>query len=291
MNVRRPIFAGLCCTLALAGSPLRPERPAAGQPVGSRSANSRPVSSRVVLQDGQNYFQGSFGAYASAWGTFFDKSLVRGKDYADTITLRPDRFPAGTVIDTWWPLTMPNKGVWGYHSIFYGNYDGGHPPEAVKPRRVRDIRQLDQDFSFRYTGSAKFNLLTEFYLTGRAGDNAAKIIEIGFFLHTPEETMKFIRNGDYIATYRDATRREWRITRSGTYVTIVPTDGADIPDGRIDMLQVLNLLIKTGTITGAEWFNGIAFGLEPTVGAGKTRLLIRDWRVHYKGVESVASRR
>jgi hypothetical protein len=58
--------------------------------------------------------------------------------------------------------------------------------------------------------------------------------------------------------------------------------GEDFLQGEIDISRVLKLLVHSGVITGKEWFNGIAFGTEPTEGAGRTRLTIEHWRVDYE---------
>jgi hypothetical protein len=237
----------------------------------------------IVLQDSQPYFQGSYGGYAGPWSTFFDASLVHGKDYLDTITLRPSSFPDGAVIDTRWPLTKPkNSGVWGYHALSFGDYDGGHPPKSVMPKQVRDIRRLSERFAFSYEGSDQFNLLNEFYLTSRAGEADAKVIEIGFFLHAPSSSVRFIEKGKKISAFNDSDGRLWKITRTNNYVTILPSGGKDLLQGEIDIRSVLKLLVDSGVITGSEWFNGIAFGTEPTEGAGHTSLTIERWRVDYE---------
>ena len=236
----------------------------------------------IVLQDGQPYFQGSYSAYASPWSTFFDKTLVHGTDYLDTITVRPSTFPNGTLIETRWPTTTPVKsGVWGYHAVSFGNYDGGKTPKAVTPRRVKDIRKLEQAFAFAYSGSTNFNLLSEFYLTSRAGNAAAKVIEIGYFLHTPPSSARYNRAATPLGAFTDSAGRGWMITQAKTYVMVTPTDARDIPRGRIDIRELLDLLVRKGVISGDEWFNGIAFGMEPTEGGGRTRLRIIHWRVVY----------
>jgi hypothetical protein len=237
----------------------------------------------VVLQDSQPYFQGSYGAYASPWSTSFDASLVHGKDYLDTITLEASSFPDGAIIDTRWPLTKPmNSGVWGYHALSFGNYDGGHPPKSVTPKQVRDIRRLSERFAFSYRGSDQFNLLNEFYLTSRAGAADAKVIEIGFFLHAPSSSVRFIEKGQKISAFNDSDGRQWQITRTNNYVTILPSGAKDFLQGEIDIRSALTLLVDRGAITGDEWFNGIAFGTEPTEGAGHTSLTIERWRVDYE---------
>lgn len=237
----------------------------------------------IRLRDGDPaWYKGRYSAYVSPWGAAAEKARI-GIDYADAITIRPRTFPDGTVIETLWPTrALTRAGVWGYMALSYGNYDGGAPPVAVVPRRVRDIRILAQSFAYRYAGSDRFNLLTEFYLTSRAGDSAAKVVEIGFLLHTSPSSRGFVAGGRSLGSYVDADGRRWLMTRNGNFVTIAPSGFVDVRQGRIDMRAALAALVRNGTITGAEWFNGVGFGTEPTVGAGRTRIDVARWRVDYR---------
>lgn len=240
----------------------------------------RPV---VILQDRQPYYRSSYQAFASPWSTYLDKSFVRGRDYADTIRIAPARFPDGTRFDTCWPTRPPTKsGVWGYNALSFGNYDGGRPPKPVPPTRVLDIKRLNERFAFRYAGSPFFNLLTEFYLTSIAGDENAKVMEIGFFLHTPQTTTVYARAGTFLARYRDRQGRTWEIRRQGSYLLIIPVGGEDVLSGVLEIAPLLSLLMEKRVLTGREWFNGIAFGMEPAPGGGNTRLVVDHWRVEYR---------
>ena len=246
-------------------------------------AASETADQIIILTDQQPYFQGSYEAYASPWSTFFDNRLVRGTDFLDTITVYPATFPDGTVIDSRWPLTKPEKsGVWGYHALSFGNYDGGHPPVLPRPQQVKDIHELSEEFEFSYEGSGNFNLLNEFYLTSLPGDAAAKVIEIGIFLHVPESTVRFIRSGEQIGVFTDQDGQIWKITQAKGYVMIVADGNADVRRGRADLRQILAFLMAKNVITGEEWFNGLAFGMEPVEGAGRTQLRIEHWRVVYR---------
>lgn len=237
----------------------------------------------IVLQDRQPYYRGSYQAFASPWSTFFETGLVHGVDYRDTIAVRPDAFPDRTVIESIWPARAPLKsGVWGYNALSFGNYDGGRPPVPVMPRQVMTIRRLDESFAFRAGGSPFFNLLTEFYLTSKAGDETAKVAEIGLFLHTPQTTAAFAGTGTLIGGYRDRQGRAWSVRRQGRYYLIVPTNGEDVTSGTIEIAPLLRWLMRRHVLTGHEWFNGIAFGMEPAPGGGRTRLIVDRWRVIYE---------
>ncbi|MET0240389.1 MAG: hypothetical protein ABW184_10890 [Sphingobium sp.] len=248
-----------------------------------RSAPADPPGS-IVKQDRENHFQGQYMAYASPWSIFFDKELVHGKDYKDTITVQPDTFPDNTVIRTRWPVDRPMKsGVWGYHAIGFGMYDANtSPPIRIEPRRVKDIKRFVQTFDYEWFKSPNFNLLNEFYLTKKPGNTDEKIIEIGFLLHLPPGEGVWPHGLKHIGTYRDRARREWAINQINTFVIISPKDQKDVLKGKLDVREFLRELVRLKIITGDEWFNGIAFGMEPVKGAGETELWIKKWRVDYK---------
>lgn len=249
-------------------------------------ADARPAQKGpkiVTVGDRENYFQGSYTAYASPWSIFFDKTLVRGKHYLDTIAINPATFPNGTLIRSRWPVDRPMKtGVWGYHALSYGNYDGGNPKIPIASKKVVDIAQLSQTFNYSFRHSPNFNLLTEFYLTSKQGDSQAKVFEVGFFLYTPRWNFHDLLRKARIGAYTDSASRRWIILQEGTFIMFVPEHGAAIMEGTIDVREFLNRLIEYKVITGQEWFNGIAFGMEPIKGAGRTDLLIERWRVDYK---------
>lgn len=239
------------------------------------------ASSLIVKEDAQFYTRGAYAAFASPWSTWYDRSLVHNRDYWDRITIDPATFPANTTISTHWPTRLPSTGVWGYHHVFYGNYDGGVVQTPIAPRQVKAINTLRQTFSYSATGSNNYNLLNEFYLTSAPGKSAAKVIEIGYFLNAPAQTRAWNKSGQMIGILVDAWRNRWTVTKRGTFVTITPYDVDVIRSGTIDVAHMLRFLRIHNVITGDEWFNGIAFGVEPTVGAGDTTVKVTDWQVTY----------
>ena len=151
----------------------------------------------------------------------------------------------------------------------------------VRPRQVKNIATLRQTFAYSATGSRNYNLLNEFYLTSAPGDSRAKVIEIGYFLHAPAQTLAWNRTGQMIGIFVDAWGTRWTVTKRGTFVTITPTYVETIPRGTIDVAHMLRFLRERQVITGEEWFNGIAFGTEPTEGAGDTAIKVLEWQVTY----------
>ncbi|HEY0315229.1 MAG TPA: hypothetical protein VGC28_03075 [Sphingomonas sp.] len=231
----------------------------------------------IRLEDQRFYTKGSYSAYAAPWSIFFDKSLRRGDDYLDSIVVDPAAFPRNTGIEWRWPFHHPKqKGVWGYLEVSYGNYDGGIPAEPVQPRQALDIAALSEHVAWSGGGIAtSFNLLNEFYLTREAGKPDDKVIEVGLLLHPHDRQDWEIVTGRPIGRYVEPGGRAWRVVMNGTYCMFVPDE--DVHEATIDLKAMIDFLITSGVITGSEWFNGVAVGVEPVWGRGAVNL--SEWSV------------
>ena len=229
-----------------------------------------------VLGDREFFTKGAFIAYAAPWSTYFGAgtALKRGVDYADEIVVRPGSFPADTEISWHWPLVPPkHTGVYGYNALSFGTYDGGTPEVAVTPRQVKEIDALSTTFRYSLAHPiGDFNVLSEFYLTSKPA--GAKVAEIGFFLRPSRSAVTFAADGTQLGPYVDATRRPWKVARQptphGPFYMFLPA--AEVPAGSIDCKAALDFLRSKGCVTGEEWFNGIALGIEPVTGSGSMRV-------------------
>ena len=244
-------------------------------------ADARPA---IVKRDEELFTKGSYIAYAAPWSAKVSK-LEAGKDFVDTITIREATFPAQTKIAWHWPLDISQKtGVRGYNTLSYGNYDSGLPERPVRPVQVKSMRSGWQSFAWRYEPVAgDFNLLAEFYLTRTSGRSEAKTVEIGFMLHTPLATRAWTRAGKSATRWTDAFGVQWDVTRNQgpgiPYIIFMPHDGTDLLKGRLDVKGALAELRRIGIISGDEWLNGVAFGVEPVSGSGF--VIVDDWTVHW----------
>lgn len=271
--------------LYTAGATAGTYRVIAMQQGGARADTSTVVvapanTSLLTFLDRAFYTQGQYGAYASPWSTVYDSTLKRGIDYSDSIIVNPRTFTDSSIIGWRWPnRSSTATGVWGYMSVWFGNYDGGEPAVQVTPRQVKNITTLRQDFSLSPISSGSFNILNEFYLTSQAGNSAAKVIEIGYFLHSSTEASTFFSTGQPIGSYLDASGQMWDARIQGTFCMLIPRAGTDVLTGSIDVKAMLAFLTTKGVITGNEWFNGIALGVEPVSGSGELR--IGRWSVTY----------
>lgn len=247
----------------------------------NQAAGKDTVANRTVLTDRMFYSQGSLIAYASPWCTLYTDKLVVGVDLVNSISLVPSAFPNDTIISTKAPMDNPNLygcGVYGYVHLAYGNYDSGVPKVAVAPVQVSAMRSSLIDFNVtRGNSTGEYNILNEFYLTSAPGASDDKVVEIGFFLHPSATAIAFAKTGQIIGTFRDSSGRSWNVARVGKFIMLFPEDGGDVLSGTLDIKQVLTFLIGKGEITGKEWLNGMAIGVEPV--RGQANVTINRWAV------------
>lgn len=238
----------------------------------SASGAAQAEDATRILGDKEFFTKGSFIAYAAPWSTYFGagKELKHGVDYSDEIAVRPATFPANVDFSWHWPLTAPkHTGVYGYHALSYGNYDGGTPETPITPKQVKAISVLTTTFRFSIARPiGDFNVLTEFFLAKAPGGE--KVGEIGFFPHAAKTAIPYADAGEQLGDYTDATGRNWKVSKQpaphGPYYMFIPA--GDVLEGTIDFKAALDFLQAKGKVTGEEWFTGLAFGIEPVMGSG-----------------------
>lgn len=263
-------------------SPAPAASPSTAAPAVNAAIPEQADPERKLLADQVFYTKGSFSAYAAPWCVLKTGKLSVGKDLVDTISLAPSTFPNDVVIRTSAPMADPTSfgcGVYGYHHVAYGNYDGGVPQTPVAPRQVRTITSFTSrlDVTSASEGGGQYNVLHEFYLTSAAGKEDAKVIEIGYFLHASASAAAFAATGTSVGTFDDPSDRRWEVRKAGTFVMLMPADGKDVGSTTLDVKALLAFLTGKGLLTGDEWFNGMAVGTEPVRGDATT--VIRAWTV------------
>lgn len=226
------------------------------------------------------FSQGSFFAFVQPWGGETVPLTRQWSGIADAMTVTPKRFPAETRIRWRWPPYAPSNGpgVWAYNYVSYGDYYGGPPEDPVPPIKVRDLKVLRQ--AFDWSMSNRFgdaNVLTEFYLRSSTTDAEAIRIEIGWFLHAPENMRRFFESSRLIGRYVDPSGRRWVVRMADRFCMFAPEVAGDLPSGTLDMLDALRWLRERGLITGEEWLWGVAIGAEPVTGMGD--MTLHSWRV------------
>lgn len=233
-----------------------------------------PLAAQTIVKTDRQWdgTEGQYQAYAAPWcAQFYDKSLVEGRDFVNTITYQAgDLASAKNVQFTWrWPdVTQRKCGVYAYDHVAWGNYDGGAVRSPVAPRQVSSIKDFTLAYQVDYAADLKmFNGLGEFYLTKVAGDANTKAVEIGWFYNAPPETIAWAKTGKQLGTFTDRYGRAWSVAANkggaaGFYITFIPT-GGKLFSGAFDGSGALTFLTAAGQIKPEWWVNGAAIGVEP----------------------------
>lgn len=233
----------------------------------------------TTLPDATWWSQGSWLAYAAPWGK---GELVAGRDFADTITVVPETFPARTVIRWQWPLT--DGTVRGYNHVAYGNYNGGAVRTPVESVRIADARTMTYDFDITVNPSiGEFNVMHEDFLQKPDG---TKAIEVAWMHQVGGSALQWIKRYPRLTDHVDRYGRTWTayLTPSGPsypdikFAIFVPE--SDVLVGRIDKLAGYRSLIRDGAMRGDEVWTGTATGVEPISGSGSILINSLSVTVH-----------
>jgi hypothetical protein len=234
---------------------------------------------RTILKDRQWFGAGQLQAFSSPWCADIDPKLRVGVDLVDTVSFATLSFPKGITIVSAAPFETPNLhhcGVYGYHFVAYGNYDHGEPLVSVTSRQVSSISKFTETFAWHpVSAGGRFNVLNEFYTTATPGGASAKVHEIGLFPHISSIGRAYAEAGDKIGVWTDASGRAWTITRQGRFLMVV--SASEVKSATIDFRSLLIYLMSRGAISGSEWVNGAAFGVENV--SGRSTNTIDSWSI------------
>ncbi len=235
--------------------------------LGPKEAAGAPAT--ITLGDHQNYTIGPYLAYLGPWNK---GRLVYGKDYTESLTVRPATFPNATSIVWRWPRTPPAEhGVYNFLHIAFGNYNNTVVQTPIAPKKVSAIKTLIQTHDLTLTGELEgYDVITDFFLTRAPGDSKTQAFEIEVFLHTPPYSADFVRSGRQIGVFREAGRA-WTvalIARPTPIILFAPARSGEVKAGTIDLAAMLRYLIAQKVLTGEEYFNGLGLGVEVRQGAG-----------------------
>ncbi len=238
------------------------------------------ASDDVVLSNFHLYTKGAYAAWAGMWSLNIDPTMglghkaVEGQDFISSIVVRPDSFPRQSAMKWRVPDALAAKsGVYGYLHLAYGNYDHTPVERPIAPVRISGLKQFTVNFDFQYvSGPSSGSVLLEFWLTSAPGNLDSKVFETGLFAHSTPETIRYFKKTKLIGKYTDALQREWLVhinnKMSPAFVMFLPTDEGNVV-GAINWKDFLHYLVEKNILTGNEWLNGLALGVEPAKGAGE----------------------
>lgn len=225
----------------------------------------------VTLGDYQFYTKASYSAFMAPFnGT--------GLTFTDTTVVDPATFPNHSTISWSWPADMAacpigfRGGICGFLNLEYGNYNDTFPQTPITPRQIKNITTLNCSANATFGGtSSGYDVIYDQFLTpDSGGDQVDASAEVSVFLHTPSYSQSLINGATQIGT-TTISGITWQVAYSpGTlpdyYFT--PSNYADVPNTAIDVKAMFAYLIAQGKLTGDEYFNGLALGVEPRQGAG-----------------------
>lgn len=223
---------------------------------------------KLISGNFRGHFADPFHAWTGMWG------LYRSKTLRATSSMRVfSNFPQGTIFS--WDVTSGSdwKGVNGYLHVSYGNYDGG--PARITPRRVGEIKELSLAIDWDQRGDLRSGLLAECWLTAtphRAGDLTDKVAEVGFMPRLSRAASTWVESLPFVGKFEDSNGISWEVRKSesgtGEPYFIAYRPGFQAFRGTLRFDQLFRFLRSQGQISSSSWVNGIAFGVEPHVGAG-----------------------
>jgi hypothetical protein len=251
---------------------------------GARSYAFEPE--RVIAGNFRAYAAGPYGAYTGMWG----RNLPQNDNLAADSSMRviPGSFPRGTTFS--WDVTpdVDWNGVNGYLHVAWGNYDDS--PGVITSRQVKNITALDLGIDWSYSGDPSSGLLSECWLTPTPTPSGApdRQYEVAFFPRVSSAGASYLASLPSVGggSFTDSNGNSWNV-REGVSGTGQPYYIAYRPSyvefrGTLPYKDYFTFLTDAGKITGSEWFNGLAFGVEPS--SGSASLTISDLTVRYIGM-------
>lgn len=236
----------------------------------------------ITLSDNSGYTKGPFTAFLAPYNKGM---LVAGKDYDESFTLDPAWFPNRSLISWRWPTVDVNTSVRGFLAIDYGNYYNIIPEHSIESSIIENIQTLSCNFDLLLKGTVSgCNVIINFFLTLTSNPNLI-LFEIEVFLHMPRFAKSYIDRVSPIGTFKSASNRVWKVTKDsiaahGPDILFSPIDQADLLAGTVDLKEMLVWLTGRGVITGSEFFNGLAIGVEQQQHDGT--LAINTLSVYYE---------
>ena len=199
-------------------------------------------------------------------------TAIEGQDFISSVVVRPDSFPKQSAMNWRVPDALAATGVYGYLHLAYGNYDHTPVETPIAPIQISKLNQFTVNFDFEYVvGPYSGSVLQEFWLTSAPGNLDSKVFEIGLYARSTPDTIRYFKQAKLVGKYTDARERKWHIhinnKMTPAFVMFLPTDEGDVV-GAINWKDFLQYLIEKNVLTGNEWLNGLALGVEPAKGAG-----------------------
>jgi hypothetical protein len=236
----------------------------------------------------QSYSASPYQAFTSMWGVFVGVNSNMVFTVDEKVT--PALFPTNTTFD--WNITPDPRyaGVNGYLFVSYGNYDDS--VGGITPKQAKNITTMVLDVNWTFTGDAASGLLCECWLTTTShatgptspDDGGDPVAEVSFHPKVSTVTQSYINGLTTVGSgsFTDIHGTVWNVRVDNglekPFYLAYRLSFADY-QGPFDFKSYFTFLTTSGKITGNEWFQGAAFGVEPRSGAAS--LTINNFTTTY----------
>jgi hypothetical protein len=230
----------------------------------SISAHATSSTTTTVTTDWQYSYAGSYGAVLAPWN-------ATGATYSESYTYTP-LLPNGTAFT--WNFNSPKTGtVLGYNFVSYGDYNATSPPTPVTSQQIENLPALTASHNITLGGNpGSYDTIYDFFTTTTPGspqEGQPEAHEIVIYAHTPPFMSSWIATLPHLTTTLPVSGITWTVAVNGPEILFMPTNLADIPSvTNLNILALLQYLVSQGVVSGAEYFNGLAFGAEVSPGSG-----------------------
>lgn len=252
------------------------------------------VSDYITIPDtntypDERYSEGSFLAIQAVINTELSRT--------QTMQVSPSTFPDNTKFNWSWPADADDS-VKSWNAIAYGDYLQTDIPAQIISSKISNIVTLTEDHTFTYSAPTESgNVALDFFLFTTPDSTSGNMAcEVEVYFHTPDSTKAFVDSLTSLGTYTSAAIGDtpaitWNVGRQASnfygtpYYLFYPADQSDQAAITFDVAAALAWLSTanptTGItyLTGDEYYNGHAFGVETLKGSGY--LLVSSLSVTY----------
>jgi hypothetical protein len=233
-----------------------------------------PAGSIILPGPFTGYTSSPYQIYLGAFGLDFSSGDIPTTYQCGGYVI-PATFPAGTAIK--WN-TIPVSAfisINGYLNMSWGNYsDSGG---VITPEQVKNITTLTQAVDWTLAGTGTQDILGECFLTTTShasGSLTDIVFEVGFLLKNSAASVSFVNANTVVGSFTDVNGVLWRVIRAVSGIGSAPNlvayrDGFGDHHGPLDYKSFFTFLTSASVITGNEWMNGTAFGVETLQGVGQ----------------------
>lgn len=241
-------------------------------------------TSQLIKGNFQSYHPGGspWQVYTGMWGMYLGANAPTSA--TSSMRIASGSFPAKTTLS--WDVTPKQgyAGVNGFLALNYGNYDGS--AGSITPKQVKNIVDLTINATWTYMGDGSSGLLSELWLSPAAASSGGftHLFEIAFFPRFSQPvkdwllTLPTVGTGFTVNGVKFLVRQATDSSGTAPYLIAYRPDYKDI-QGALPYKQFFDYLTAQSIITGNEWVNGVAFGVEPH--QGKASLKLDTFSVRY----------